>query len=214
MDTDNTQLKRSLFLQSFAPLFFLLSIKYCDIGLYWELAKLVPGEVMKNGLYTIITVIKHPAFGGLVISAISIVWLLLTVFIALGFKAVQDGGFRSAGEMIIIAENQNDGSASFMVTYILPLFISDVDSWRDLLVFLVMLAIIMTLLKGTKTFYQNPILTILKYKTFTFKFLNPDSDIEKPDGVYTGITRGAGIAEEATIKRKHISDGVFLIFND
>jgi hypothetical protein len=54
----------------------------------------------------------------------------------------------------------------------------------------------------------------MKYRTFTFKFVNPESDIKHSNRVYVGITHGVPVAEDAVIKRKYISDGVFLIYND
>jgi hypothetical protein len=73
---------------------------------------------------------------------------------------------------------------------------------------------VIMLLSRSNTFYQNPVLAAMKYRTFSFKFLNPDNDIINPDRIYIGITNGKPIAEEAVIKRKYISDGVFVIYND
>ena len=99
------------------------------------------------------------------------------------------------------------------MTYVLPLLADDLSSLRALAVFLLMLYMIIALLINSNTFYLNPILAALKYKVFTFKFLDPDTDIEDAEREYVGITCGASITEEATIMRKHISDGVFLIYN-
>lgn len=214
MGKDNLQIKRSLILQSFAPLFLLLTIKHLDICLYRNLAHSFFGAIKENGLITLFATVKHPAFGGFFVSALGIFWLILTVFIALGFKGIQTSGFKAAGEQINIAEIQSEGSATFLVTYILPLLTDDLSSLRGLLVFLVMLSMIIVLLINSKIFYCNPILAALKYKVFTFKFQNPDSDIESAEKEYIGITRGKGISVEATIKRKYISDGVFLVYND
>ena len=54
----------------------------------------------------------------------------------------------------------------------------------------------------------------MKYRTFTFKFVNPASDINHSERIYVGITKGVPIEENAVIKRKYISGGVFLIYND
>lgn len=53
----------------------------------------------------------------------------------------------------------------------------------------------------------------MRYRTFSFKFLNPNRDIKYPDKIYIGITHGKQITEEAVIKRKYISDDVFVIYN-
>lgn len=73
---------------------------------------------------------------------------------------------------------------------------------------------VIALLINSNTFYQNPVLSAMKYRTFTFKFVNPASDINHSNRIYVGITHGVPIVEDAVIKRKYISDGVFLIYND
>lgn len=214
MRKDNLRIKRSLILQSFAPLFLLLTIKHLDFCLYWSLVYNFFDGIKKNGIITLLTAAKHPAFGGMFVSALGVFWLILTIIIAFGFKGIQTSGFKAGGEQIAVTEVQNEGSATFLVTYILPLLTDDLSSLRGLVVFLSILAMIIALLINSKVFYCNPILTALKYKVFTFKFLNPDSDIESAEKEYIGITRGNEISVDATIKRKHISDGVFLIYND
>lgn len=213
MNKNNVRVKRSLMIQSFAPLFLLLTIKHLDIPLFLSLLQKFPTAWKQYGIALLWKAIHHPAFGGLLVSALGIAWLVLTAVIALGFKGMHTSGFKSAGESVIVAEVQNEGTASFLVTYVLPLLTDDLNTLRALVVFLLMLYMIISLLINSNTFYLNPILAALKYKVFTFKFLNPDTDIKDAEREYVGITWGAGITEEATIMRKHISDGVFLIYN-
>lgn len=213
MNKNNVRVKRSLMIQSFAPLFLLLMIKHFDIPLFLSLIPKVPIAWKQYGITLLWKVISHPAFGGLLVSAISIAWLALTAIISFGFKGMHTSGFKSAGESVIVAEVQGEGTASFLMTYVLPLLTDDLSSLRALIVFLLMLYMIIALLINSNTFYLNPILVALKYKVFTFKFLNPDTDIKDAEQEYVGITWGTGITEEATIMRKHISDGVFLIYN-
>lgn len=158
--------------------------------------------------------IKHPSFGSFVVSIIGIVWLMVTIAIAFGFNGIQKAGFKSAGEKIIIEDSPNDSGATFLVTYVLPLLTDDVESIRGLMVFLAMLIMVILLLVGSNTFYQNPVLVAMKYRTFSFKYINPSNDIIHPERVYIGITYGTPIVEGAVIKRKYISDGVFVIYND
>lgn len=96
----------------------------------------------------------------------------------------------------------------------MPLLTDDVESVRGLIVFLAMLIMVVLLLTRSNTFYQNPVLSAMKYRTFSFKFLNPSNDIAYPERTYIGITYKTSIAEEAVIKRKYISDGVFVVYND
>lgn len=214
MQTENLNLKRSLVLQSFAPLFLLLNIKHLDISLYLNLIHKFIDICDKSGINAFSVAIKHPSFGGFVVSTISTIWLMVTIVIALGFNGMQKAGFKSAGEQIIIEEAPNDGGATFLVTYVLPLLTDDVESVRGLIVFLTMLIMIILLLTRSNSFYQNPVLVAMKYKTFSFRFLNPSNDITYPERTYIGITYKKPIIEEIVIKRKYISDGVFVIYND
>lgn len=54
----------------------------------------------------------------------------------------------------------------------------------------------------------------MKYRSFSFKFDNPDDDILPPNRLYIGITKGLPLEEDKIIKRKYIADGVFVIFNE
>lgn len=214
MKTENLNLKRSLVIQSFAPLFLLLTIKHLDLNLYGNLVCKFISTFVEKGAGAFSIALNNASFGGFVVSFMGICWLILTIAIALGFNGMQKSGFKAAGEKILIEEAPNDSGATFLVTYVLPLLTDDVKSVRGLIVFLTMLIMVIMLLTSSNTFYQNPVLAAMKYRTFSFKFLNPAKDIAHSDRVYIGITHGAPIAEDAVIKRKYISDGVFVIYND
>lgn len=211
---ENLNLKISLVLQSFAPLFLLLIIKHCDLVLHWNLIIRFLNTFKTTGINAIVTTVHHPIFGRFVISTIGLIWIIVTIAIAIGFKGFQKSGFISNGEKIVIDDSPNDSSATFLVTYVLPLLTDNVETIRGLIVFLTMLAMVILLLTRSNTFYQNPVLSAMKYRTFSFKFLNPSSDITHPEITYIGITHGVVITENAVIKRKYISDGVFVIYND
>lgn len=214
IQSENLNLKKSLVMQSFAPLFLLLTIKHLDFNLYWDLVCKFISTFIKKGAAVFPVALNHSSFGGFVVSLIGICWLVLTIAIALGFNGMQKAGFKAVGEKIIIQEAPNDSGATFLVTYVLPLLTDDVKSVRGLIVFLTMLIMVIMLLTNSNTFYQNPVLAAMKYRTFSFKFLNPAGDIAHTDRAYIGITHGAPIAEATVIKRKYISDGVFVIYND
>lgn len=214
MIQENIALKRSFVLQSFAPLFLILTIKHLDVKTYIGLLKKFFEMLPSKGLAVFEITIHHPCFGGFIISVVGVCWLLLAVVIALGFKGVQRAGFKSCGEKITIEDLPNDSGATFLVTYVLPLLTDDIESPRGLLVFATMLIMVILLLSRSNTFYQNPVLTAMKYQSFSFKFENPDCDILFPNRLYIGITKGAPIEEGRIIKRKYIADGVFVIFND
>lgn len=212
--SENLNLKKSLVMQSFAPLFLLLIIKYLDINVYTKLAISFFQILVEEGPVAFNIAISHDLFGGFVVSLIGVIWIFSTIIIALGFNGIQKAGFKSAGERVIIDNITNDNGATFLVTYVLPLLTDDLSSFRGLIVFLTMLIMVIMLLSRSNTFYQNPVLAAMRYRTFSFKFLNPDNDIKYPDKIYIGITQGKSITEEATIKRKYISDDVFVVYNE
>lgn len=214
MQVENLNLKRSLVIQSFAPLFLLLTIKYLDINLYCGLFYEFISTFNEKGVVALSIALNHASFGGFVVSVMGICWLILTISIALGFNGMQKAGFKAAGEQIIIKDARNDSGATFLVTYVLPLLTDDVESVRGLIVFLTMLIMVIVLLTSSNTFYQNPLLAAMKYRTFSFNFLNPANDITHSERVFIGITHGVPIEEGVVIKRKYISDGVFVIYND
>lgn len=214
MNTENLVLKRSLMLQSFAPLFALLAIKYFNPAMFWHLTVSFVKLFSDKGMVAVPIAVANKNFGSFLIFMISLMWLLATFIIAIGFTGMQKSGFRSAGEKISIVGSPDNGNDIFLVNYILPLMINDVSSVRKLISFLLLLSTVIVVLIDSDTFYQNPVLSVMKYRTFTFKFVNPASDIKHSNRVYVGITHGAPIAEDAVIKRKYISDGVFLVYND
>lgn len=214
MNTENLILKRSLMLQSFAPLFALLAIKYFSPAMFWHLTVSFVKLFLDKGMVAVPIAVANKNFGSFLIFMISLMWLLATFIVAIGFTGMQKSGFRSAGEKISIVGSPDAGDGIFLVTYILPLMINDVSSIRKLISFLLLLSTVIVVLIDSDTFYQNPVLSVMKYRTFTFKFVNPASDIKHSNRVYVGITHGAPIAEDAIIKRKYISDGVFLVYND
>lgn len=214
MNTENLILKRSLMLQSFAPLFALLAIKYFNPAMLWHLTVSFVKLFSDKGMVAVTIAVANKNFGSFLVFMISLMWLLATFIVAIGFTGMQKSGFRSAGEKISIVGSPNAGNGIFLVNYILPLMINDVSSVRKLISFLLLLSTVIVVLIDLDTFYQNPVLSVMKYRTFTFKFVNPASDIKHSNRVYVGITHGAPIAEDAVIKRKYISDGVFLVYND
>lgn len=213
MNQENIALKKCFIIQSFAPLFLLLTIKYLNLEYYLYLIRKFFDCLISNGLIAIKYAVNNPHFGGLVVSILGIIWMLLAIAIALGFKGVQKAGFKSVGERIIIEDSPNDSGATFLVTYVMPLITDDIESLRGLIVFGTMLIMVILLLSRSNTFYQNPVLVAMKYRSFSFKFIDPDKDIAFPDKIYIGITRGMAVEENSIIKRKYISDGVFVIYN-
>ena len=64
----------------------------------------------------------------------------------------------------------------------------------------------------TNLYYQNPVLTVLGYEVFSFKFETTQLT-EYREKECIGITRST-VSEVHSIKKQKISDNVFLIYED
>ena len=207
---ENKKLKRYLVLQSFAPLFGLILIKH--IG-HFDLIKKFFIRLPEQGLDTFSTAFQSAALGDVIISMVSIVWIVAAVIVGIAFRGFEKIKFEHHGEAIQIGSEREDTGVTFLVTFLLPLFVDDVSTLRGFIFFSVMLGMVIFLLMRSNLFYQNPVLVALGYKTFEFQFLTPYKDV-KENKTYIGISYGFIPVEEAAIKRKYIADGVFIIYND
>lgn len=130
---------------------------------------------------------------------------LFGVAIIFLFRPIQKSGFEEVKKQIEISEDTSGNSVAFFVTYITPLVLSDITKPRGFWSFIVICVLLLLLMRNTNLYYQNPILAILGYKTFTFRFAN-----EKEE--YIAITKGR-FDPKRIIKRKIISNNVYLIYN-
>ena len=208
---ENRNLKRSLIFQSFAPLFVLLVIKHFQLSFFYLPYKVYLSFKQHE---LIDSICRYTQWGDLLVFIFSLGWILYAFLVYMGFEGMHCTNFRSAGEQVLIGEDKRDGSVSFLVSFVLPLLIEDINTVRGIIIFGVLLWFIIKLLTNSNLFYQNPVLLLLGYECFSFKFVNPAKDIEKPDRIYIGITKGRKIEEKPVVKRKYIADDVFLIYNE
>lgn len=207
---EDKKLKRYLVLQSFCPLFLLLFIRHA--GNATLIRQFFSG--LLSGDWTVIgKAVTSSALGDVVITIIGVIWLFMTGFVAVGFKNLQAGNFSSYGETIILKKEKKDSGVIFLVTFILPLLVDDVSTPQYFIFFIVLLAMVIFLLIRSDLFYQNPILTVLKYRTYEFCFKNPYYDVEE-EKIYIGISKGEIPYGETTIRRRYIADDVFLIYKE
>lgn len=207
---EDKKLKRYLVLQSFCPLFILILIQHvghCDL-----IIKFI-SQLFQGDWFVFCKVFNNPFLGDVVISTIAVLWLVITVIVAIGFRDLQRTNFSSHGETVTIGAEKKDSGVTFLVTFILPLLVDDVSTLRGFLFFIVLLGMVIFLLMRSDLFYQNPVLVALRYKTYEFKFDNPYTDVDG-DKTYIGLTKGGVPFDKAVIKRKYIADDVFLIYND
>lgn len=208
---DDRKLKVYLVLQSFCPLFILLLIRH--IGAYGSLIiKFIKGPFWGEGSVWK-KVCDCDVLGDVVITAICITWLIGTIIVGLGFKNLQHVGYDHYGETIIVKEEKKDSGVNFLVSFVLPLLMDDVTTFRGFLFFALLLSMVICLVMRTDMFYQNPVLAALKYKVYTFQFNNPYNDVDE-NREYIGITKGNIPDSKVNIKRRYIADGVFIITDD
>ena len=211
---ENWRLKTCLVLQSFVPLFCLLLIKYMHFDMF-RLIIAFSQKLAQNGIRAFSCAYHHDMFWNAIISFICVTWIVITAIVMSAYNSMQKSGFRSAGEKIMVNEEQKDAGVSFLVSFVLPLLIDDVCTLRDFIFFAALIIIIIALLIKTNLFYQNPVLILLGYRVFKFKFVNPAQDVSSvADREVIGITKRVAISEEAVVKRKYIADNVFMLYND
>ena len=218
---EDTKLKIYLVLQSFCPLFILLLIKHIGDAEYVSCFLLYLFHGNWKMLFKVIT---GPALGDTLISIFCILWFLLTLIVALGFRVLQKSNFDFNVEkrkmmygIPIIWNNtikvEQDSGVSFIVTFIVPLLVEDVSTMKGVVFFGILLFMIIFFLLRSNLFYQNPILVVLHYKTYEFQFVNPYSDV-KENIKYIGLTKGSLPVHGVAIKRRYIAEDVFLICNE
>lgn len=205
---ENKKLKFALIFQSFGPLFFILCVKHfhCEYG------HLINSFVQS---WDIQKSLNHSLFGEMVIFGIGIVWLIYSVICIPAFSGTQKAGFNSYGEMLADVEELKDSGASFMMTFLLPLLIEDLDSIHGLITYIIVIFFVFIILYKSNLYYQNPVLTILGYHVFSFRVYNAyEQGGMQNCSPCIGITRRHMVTTKAAIRWKYISDNVFVVYNE
>ena len=206
---EDKKLKLLLILQSFCPLFFLIFIRY--VGHLGLILRFFNG-LIQGDISVVERAWKSSYCGNVVIAFLCVIWFLITVVVTLGFRDFQSYNFAHHGEKINIISEKNDSGATFLVTFVFPLFVDDVSTLRGFIFFIALFTMVIFLLMQTDMFYQNPVLTALGYRSYEFQFVNPYQDVQE-NKIYIGLSKEEP-TKEAVIKRKYIANDVFLICND
>lgn len=208
----NLHLKRGLITQSLSPVFVLLIIRHshCD---YLYLIGRCLSCVAASPVETIMKVLLHPRFGELLVVIGGLILAGVSFISIPAFRAIQDAGFESRGERIIVIEEQKDAGASFLMTFVLPLLIDELSSPQYWFSYIIVIVFVFIILNKSNLYYQSSVLSLLNYKVFKFQVLNPTDDF-KENKAYIGITRKNMITEDAAIMWKYIADDVFLVYNE
>lgn len=204
-------MKRALIMQSFAPLFLILLIKYLDLKLFY-LCKKFYEIILKNPIYALTKAVNHSAFATLILELFCLLWIIYSIYSVRKFKKTQHADFSSEGESLIDIEKIPDSGVTFFMTYVLPMAMDDLDTWNGIVVFAILMIMLFALMWKTNLYYQNPVLTVLGYEVFSFKF-DTTQLMEYRGKECIGITRST-VSVGHSIKRQKISDNVFLIYED
>lgn len=204
-------IKTGLIMQSFAPLFLILAVKFWQYklvllaGAFGKMLLSAPGAALHR-------ICEHPLRFTAGLELLCIGWIIIALWYAKQFRVAQMADFISQGEALKEIEKMPDVGVSFFMTYLLPLAMDDLDTEQGLIVFLLIMGMLLLLMKKTNLYYQNPVLTILGYETFSFQF-DTTQETAYQGKQFVGITRGTAQTGKS-IKRKKIADNVFWVYGE
>ena len=134
------------------------------------------------------------------------IWVILGLLFFLSFGLFRWTGKRDGYSICSVSENE-EASLNFFLTLIIPLLLDNVATCQGAITFFAILFIICLLLSKTRLFYANPILTILGYHIYEFKFVdNNEFGCEKLVGLCKGNVKNG-----QSIEYKKITDNVLYI---
>lgn len=209
MKKQNNKLKYKLIVQSFAPLYTLVLIKYFDYHILLNGKRFF--QKLFQGDYSIfIQVWTNEYFGAFFISVLSICWIISAVIAFWQFKDAQMSGFTDAGDKIAIDEQLTESGITFFMTFVFPLLLDNLTTFRGFMLFMWTLLLVFLLLWKTNLYYQNPILTILGYKVYRIHFLQESG--RNANEQYIAISKNS-LNVDKIVKWKIIADDVLLVYN-
>lgn len=208
-EKNNNQLKCKLIIQSFAPLYLLVLIKYFDYHVLIN-GKIFFQRLIHGDFSVILKVWRNKYFGVFFVSVLSICWIISAIIAFWQFKEVQMSGFIDAGDKIAIDEQLTESGVTFFMTFVFPLLLDDLTTFRGFVLFMGILVLVFLLLWKTNLYYQNPILTILGYRVYRINFLEETG--RNQNSKYIAISKKALDASKI-VKWKYIADDVLLVYN-
>ena len=170
-------MKFKLMIVSLSPLALLTIIRNFSFELPNETQKrcslaTVVHEILQkpqsDAQYTLCDIILHN-WVLCVVLLLCFIWVATAVYYFVSFQAFKWAGGKE-GYQIVDIEEKEDASLNFFLTLIIPLLMDDVATIQGALTFLLIVAAISALLYRTKLFYANPILAMLGYRIYEFRF--------------------------------------------
>lgn len=136
---------------------------------------------------------------------------VLWVIFAIKFYFWDFGIFRwkdkSGGYEIKNVEEDKEASLNFFLTLIIPLLIDNVSTIQGAITFACILFIICVLLYRTNLFFANPILALLGYHLYSFRF---EQSKQMGEGKYIGLSKGE-VSDGTRIEYVKITEDVLYI---
>lgn len=210
MNRENKKLKWKLIIQSFLPLSLLLIIKNIKPEILHSLIdffrKLFRGEIS-----VLLDLCKNPHKWIFLVIMISLLVAISGCIAIWQFKEVQFSGFTDAGEKVKIEEEITDSGITFFMTYVLSFMIDDIKFLNEFIAYIGIISLVIILMAKTNLYYQNPILSLLGYKLYKIKFINPSLN-ECIDKQFIAVCRNE-LDEDKIVKWKYISDNICLMYN-
>lgn len=206
---ENKKLRLLLILQSFMPLMLLLLLKNFDGKLLLLVLEFF-SRIWNREFSVILDALTHESFFLLLVSMICFLWIIIGVATIYQFRTAQFANFIE-GDKIKIINYSSDAGLIFFTTFILPLVLDEVGSLKNFLVFVSLFTMIIALMYKTNLYYKNPVIAMIGYNIFHFRF-DENSDLSDKNGELIGITYGK-INENKIIKYQRIADNVYFIYN-
>ena len=194
-------LKTGLIFISFAPLSLLLLIKNFNMESYKYVICRIMYLIKGGNIYRSTCVM--PIIDTLIMLICSISLIIAIVFYFQVMRG-QKYGFCEDKDIENISYN-TELSMDFFVAYIIPM-VMKIDTARDFIVIVLIVCFLERLINNTDYYYCNPILTLLKYNTFSFNFKD-EKNVKN-----IGITYGK-LKSEIPMKYKKICENVYFIYN-
>lgn len=142
-----------------------------------------------------------------VVLLLCFIWVMTALYYFASFQAFKWVD-RKSGYEIMEIEEKEDASLNFFLTLIIPLLMDDVATIQGALTFLLIVAAISLLLYRTKLFYANPILAMLGYRIYEFRF---KSNGEYSDARITAISFGRLTGKNSIEYKNVTNDGILFV---
>lgn len=132
-------------------------------------------------------------------------WIISAIWCFVQFKAFHFTDKESGYTVTSVHEDETAG-LHFFITLIIPLLLDDVGSIQGALTFLIIVAMLCVLLARTNLFYANPVLALIGFRVYKFKFVDNSGFTQDCVGLCYGI-----MGENNSIEYKRITDSVLYV---